>query len=588
MRWCCGHCRCAMKKQSTNFIIRAFFIIVLTSVFIFFVLIYMARPVTRAESALTHFHIDLIQDMLSASMKGMSIKETQVYIEKLSDPIFDNARLLPLDKDAFQILTASTGIFLTDFELQSLHRGEALIAEMAWRGKHRKPEKEAPADAGPRKMDKFGRSKRLDNMRPPSVFDSKLLRQWLGFDPPPDSDLMPADPPPHPRSRNAANARADREETSGIQNNNGLKQSGHPTLAPYEATGEASFSPPPPPPMMPDKRKKNRVHYLIIPLESCQQLLYVRYEHPIEPVVPPSTMILGSIVIILIMLGGAFSLIYPTILRIQKYEQVCENVAKGDYASRCNDKRKDTLGLLANHIDEMTESIQSHLDRQKLLLQAVAHEMRTPLARVRFSLEMLDIPDDDEKRMARLKSIDEDLEEVDSLIKELNFFNYVDAGNGRQYFEENDVSEMIKVAVKTCSQTLSDFDFSIEGLEGTDLTLMVDAKSFRHVIINLLENAKRYAKKKIAIIVQKDENGQYLNISVEDDGPGIPVESRKLVLEPFASIDKSRNKARSGFGLGLAIVDRTLKLHGGFFRIEDSTLGGCRMLTQWPLDNAKK
>ena len=573
MKWCCGKCRCAMKKQSTSFLIRSFFIIVLTSVLIFFVLIYMARPVTRAESALKHFHIDLIQDMLSASMKGMSPKETQAYIEHLASPIFENAHLLPLDKNAFQLLTASTGVQLTSFELQHLEHGEALIAGKMPRPAHRKAENESP-NARPRQMDKLGRSKRLDNMRPPSVFDSELLKLWLGFRPHSENDLMP--PPPQISLEHGDPSMRQGADNGGAEElQNDRRHDDRPSMS-HPASDRS------------DKGNRSHVHYLIIPLESCHQLLYVRYEQPMGPLMPPSTVILGSIVIILIMLGGAFCLIYPTILRIQKYEQVCEDVAKGDYACRCNDKRKDTLGLLAYHIDEMTASIQSHLDRQKLLLQAVAHEMRTPLSRIRFTLEMLDIPEEDEMRMARLKSIDEDLEEVDTLIKELNFFNYVDAGNGREYFEENDVREMIKVAVKTCSQTLSEFDFSMEGVDQDDLTLMVDAKTFRYVIVNLLENAKRYAKQKIAIVVQKDESGQYLNISVEDDGPGIPVESRKLVLEPFASVDKSRNKARSGFGLGLAIVDRALKLHGGIFRIEDSALGGCRMLTQWPLENAKK
>ncbi len=588
---------CVMRKQSTGFILRGFAIIALAFVLTFAVLIFVSRPVSSSDGVLTHIHVDLLQDMLSASMKGMSKKEAEAYILKLSDPVFDDARLMPLDEHTVQQLMSNTGLRLAQFEISSINNGEAMIAEMHPHMRMREREKNREHDRrSPRGIDKFGRSKRLDDMHPPFVFDSKFLGAWLGFESHEPPERMPPmeDRLYQPQAWITKNEALGRQEEVNVDtedytldaagddenthatnldgDNNDLVRGGDKDKKFHYEKGK--------------KSKRNRVHYLIMPLESCQQLLYVRYEQPVGPLIPPASMVWGTIIVLMIMLVTALGLILPTILRIQKYESVCETVAKGNYAARCNDKRNDTLGLLARHIDEMTVSIQNNFDRQKLLLQAVAHEMRTPLARVRFSLEMLDIPEDDEMRMARLKSIDEDLEEVDALIKELNYFNYVDAGNGRQYFEENDVGEMIRVAIKKCSPTLAKFNLSVEGLEQADWTLMVDAKSFRHVIVNLLENAQRYAKENIAIIVQKSDDKKYLNISVEDDGPGIPVESRKLVLEPFASVDKSRNKAHSGFGLGLAIVDRTIKVHKGNFLIEDSKLGGCRMLTQWPLQQS--
>ena len=575
-----------MRRQSTGFILRAFAIIALTFVLTFFVLLYIARPVVSSDGVLTHMHVDFIQDMLSASMNGMSDKQARAYIEKLSDPIFVDARLVPLEKGVFQSLAANTGLYLTPSDLRNLERGEALIAELHPKGdaarhsvmRHKKNKKRIHVP---------GASEPMDDKHPSSIFSASFFKFWLWF---PQKDGVQAydslndlgQPgtedflPPYGmddfrdigrlKEDAAWQGNAGQMTANLVDHKNDALQRDKVSKQEYE--------------------KKNRVHYLLIPLKSCGQLLYVRYEQPVGLLIPTTVMIFGTIVVLLIMLAAAFGLILPTILRVQKYELVCEHVARGNYAVRCNDKRNDTLGLLGRHIDEMTDAIQSHMDRQKLLLQAVAHEMRTPLARVRFSLEMLDIPEDDDMRNARLKSIEEDLEEVDALIKELNYFNYVDAGNGRQYFEENDVGEMIRGAIKKCSPALGKFQLSIEGLDKEELTITVDAQSFRHVIINLLENARRYAKEKIAIVVQKSDDEKYMDISVEDDGPGIPVESRKFVLEPFASVDKSRNKAHSGFGLGLAIVDRTIKMHGGLFSIEDSELGGCRMLTRWPIHQA--
>jgi two-component system sensor histidine kinase RstB len=100
---------------------------------------------------------------------------------------------------------------------------------------------------------------------------------------------------------------------------------------------------------------------------------------------------------------------------------------------------------------------------------------------------------------------------------------------------------------------------------------------------NLLNNAKRFAK--TTIIVRWTETQDHQQLTVEDDGTGIPTEQRTQIFEPFMRLDNSRTRATGGHGLGLAIVASIAKAHGGQARVTDSPLGGALFSMQWPKTN---
>ena len=323
---------------------------------------------------------------------------------------------------------------------------------------------------------------------------------------------------------------------------------------------------------------------LPIPIADTQYVVFAHRPLPLSPTVPTQSLILGMIAALFILSLAALVIIMPMVLRIRRIQTVCHRVTTGDYSARCHDTRRDSLGALANNVDEMTCAIERHLTQQKSLLQAVSHELRTPLARIRFAIAMIDVADDDEKGLERIESIDEDLDEIDSMLKELSFFNYVDAGKGSDHFEEVSVPEMLQATLKQRSQPLESFDVQIVG-DLAGLTVTVDPTAFKRVIGNLLGNAARYAKETIVVRVQKVTIGNQLmlEVAVEDDGPGIPEDKWQEVFEPFVCLDPSRSKSVGGVGLGLAICDRIMKIHRGVIKVEHAPGGGARMVTQWPI-----
>lgn len=108
---------------------------------------------------------------------------------------------------------------------------------------------------------------------------------------------------------------------------------------------------------------------------------------------------------------------------------------------------------------------------------------------------------------------------------------------------------------------------------------MGDQRLLARAVGNLLRNAQKYGARRIALSAR---HGTQIEIVVEDDGPGVPEADRERIFEPFYRLDRSRDRATGGFGLGLSIAQKALALHGGTIRVEQSALGGARFVIAFP------
>jgi signal transduction histidine kinase len=120
---------------------------------------------------------------------------------------------------------------------------------------------------------------------------------------------------------------------------------------------------------------------------------------------------------------------------------------------------------------------------------------------------------------------------------------------------------------------------AIEAPREIPASLSCDAKYLARALANVLRNAVRYARSKVAIDVRRDAGRTV--ITVDDDGPGVPVEERQRLFEPFTRLEGSRGRESGGVGLGLAIVKSVAEWHGGAAEISDSPLGGARVSIRW-------
>ncbi|SBS24758.1 Sensor protein RstB [Marinomonas aquimarina] len=235
-----------------------------------------------------------------------------------------------------------------------------------------------------------------------------------------------------------------------------------------------------------------------------------------------------------------------------------------------------TLKELAYSFDSMSTHIQRLLKVQREMINAISHELRTPIARLRFGLEVLK-DDVDDTLESSITALEFDVEELNTLVDEVLTYGKLEEGTLALNFEKTSIKQILDGIVEHNHALLQKFDVKVV-IEEDDL-VNADAHHLHRALQNLILNASKYASSTIAITFSADK--ERWQVDIEDDGPGIPIEDRDKVFIPFQRLDNSRTRASGGYGLGLAIVQRIAFWHGGAVLIDSSELGGAKFSFIW-------
>lgn len=198
--------------------------------------------------------------------------------------------------------------------------------------------------------------------------------------------------------------------------------------------------------------------------------------------------------VLLIVSIGGLVLVFPLARRVRTYDKAMEMIASGDLTVRVPEGSGGLLGQLENRINIMVGRIQDLVTGQKQLLQAVAHELRTPAARMRFGLDLLTEAEDPTERGRLIESLDQDLSELDDLLTEL--MEMVRLEGGRDVAEEPvDGLELARTLLTRFGQQVPDiqWDLSVADSFPDGVVLMTDPRLLSRALGNLLRNAFRHA-----------------------------------------------------------------------------------------------
>ncbi len=236
------------------------------------------------------------------------------------------------------------------------------------------------------------------------------------------------------------------------------------------------------------------------------------------------------------------------------------------------------LKSLAKNLDDMAARLSGVLRSQKELIAALSHEMRTPLARIRFALAVLG-EDVSEELKKKLEAMNDDVQEIDDLVASMLNYARLDHPDIEMHWQDVPAAAWLEqVVAKTPGDAKQIETFTGEGLD----TVRFDARLMELALSNLLVNATKYAESKVRCMIV-EEGDTYL-LSVADDGAGIPDAAKERIFKAFTRIDDSRNRETGGYGLGLAVVARVAELHGGTVAVDASPeLGGARFSVSWPI-----
>ncbi len=234
------------------------------------------------------------------------------------------------------------------------------------------------------------------------------------------------------------------------------------------------------------------------------------------------------------------------------------------------------LSELASNLDDMSARLSGLIQSQKELIAALSHEMRTPLARIRFALAVIG-DDGDDRLKDQLDEINDDVQEIDQLIATMLSYARLDHPDLRMNWQRVPLEPWLAQLEDKGRQPGKSL---VVERGSTAESAWMDPRLMGLALSNLLANASRYAA--ATVHCRFDAVGDACTITVEDDGPGIPEAERETVFKAFTRLDDSRNRETGGYGLGLAIVARIAALHGGAISVSRSAaLGGACFELTW-------
>lgn len=267
-----------------------------------------------------------------------------------------------------------------------------------------------------------------------------------------------------------------------------------------------------------------------------------------------------------------FIWLYPLIRDLQALKRGAKVVGNGDLTHRINMPKRSYITEVQDEFNRMANRIETLVSDNEMLGNAVAHDLRTPLARLRFGIEMLQDTVDHSKRKKYENRMNSDINEMEKLVDVLLCYARLEQNMVAIDKHELNLLSSIHQCVDAFKTPDNNNSWEIEAVSPPYLVL-ADEKYLNMLINNLLKNAVQYSKSKIKISLEQVD-GQ-VHFSVEDDGVGIPRHKRQDLLKPFCR--GSDSNEITGFGMGLAIVDRITQWHNSQLFIDDSlTLGGAK------------
>ena len=268
------------------------------------------------------------------------------------------------------------------------------------------------------------------------------------------------------------------------------------------------------------------------------------------------------IIACLLALGGAAFLGSYLQRRLHSISRAAETIIAGDIRERMPvSDRRDEFDQLAMTLNRMLDRIEGLLENLRQVSSDVAHDLRTPLARLRTRLEQGVRQKDGSDTRKVLEAAIGQVDEVLSLFAAILRIAEVESGQPRRSFSAVDLSELLTELAESYAPAIHDGGRELIWSLEPGLTVEGDRELLAQAIVNLIENAQRHTPEGTIIRLTSAAMNGTLCIQVVDNGPGVPNADLHRVIRRFARLESSRNT--SGYGLGLNLVSAVAALHGG-------------------------
>jgi two-component system sensor histidine kinase CpxA len=276
--------------------------------------------------------------------------------------------------------------------------------------------------------------------------------------------------------------------------------------------------------------------------------------------------------------------------RLRTIRAGSRRLAEGDLSVRIGPQlgeMDDEAAALARDLDQMAERIDALLGAQQRLLRDVSHELRSPLARLTIALELArqeanGSAADFHDRIAREADL------LGQLIGEiLTLARLEGEAKAQRHADAFDLSELVREVAEDADFEARPSQRRVEVVSGDRITLLGYAELLRRAVENVVRNAVRFAPTESSVEVRLEratiDGRPMAQLDVRDRGPGVPENYLKEIFQPFFRVSESRERRSGGTGVGLAITERAVRLHGGSVRARNADGGGLIVSIALPL-----
>jgi two-component system sensor histidine kinase CpxA len=273
---------------------------------------------------------------------------------------------------------------------------------------------------------------------------------------------------------------------------------------------------------------------------------------------------------------------------IVRLRAATQRLAAGDLTARAgvsSSRSRDEMAELVRDFDRMAERLESLVNAQSRLLKDISHELRSPLARLNVALELARQRTGPEAESA-LERIERESTRLNELVGRLLTIARLESGSDSLRKAPVALEELVREIAKDAAFEAQARRCRVDCVIADDCVVIGDASLLHSAIENVVRNATRYTEEGSAVQVQLEQGqrakGPEAVIRVTDSGPGVPEEALTKLFLPFYRIDDARGRATGGVGLGLAITERAVLLHGGSVRAVNRPQGGLMVEIRLP------
>jgi two-component system sensor histidine kinase CpxA len=261
---------------------------------------------------------------------------------------------------------------------------------------------------------------------------------------------------------------------------------------------------------------------------------------------------------------------------ILRLRGVAQQLARGNLQARVGAdflRRQDELADLGRDFDLMAEQLESLFTAQRRLLGDVSHELRSPLARLSVALELARRQCGD-AALPSLDRIERETERLNELIGQLLALSRLESGPQPTAGERVDLAALVREIAADAAFEARARQRSVAIMELAECATTGSAELLRRAIENVVRNALCYTREGTAVELTLRREADTARLSVRDHGEGVPEAALAQLFQPFYRVAEARDRQTGGIGLGLAIAERAVRLHGGQVTAANAVDGG--------------